>query len=105
MTSHVIYLGDKGTVNIEQTEISDNTCVSQLFNNYKDTSKLTVNYCNIHDNAASATVNNLGSIDLEANWWGSNDKPADVTADTWVVDNNGNYSIDLPAVNFKPEQW
>ncbi|WP_296891044.1 right-handed parallel beta-helix repeat-containing protein, partial [uncultured Methanobrevibacter sp.] len=93
MTSHVIYLGDKGTVNIEQTEISDNTCVSQLFNNYKDTSKLTVNYCNIHDNAASATVNNLGTIDLEANWWGSSDKPADVTVDTWVVDNNGNYEL------------
>ena len=110
MTSHVIYLGDKGTVNIEQTEISDNTCVSQLFNNYKDTSKLTVNYCNIHDNAASATVNNLGTIDLEANWWGSSDKPADVTADTWVVDNNGNYELnngeplakEIPGLNGGP---
>lgn len=37
MTNHLIYIGDNGNVNIEQTEISDNTCISQLFNNYKST--------------------------------------------------------------------
>ena len=111
MTNHLIYIGDKGTVNIEQTMIVNNTCVDQLFNNYKDTSKLMVNYCNIQDNTASGTVNNLGTIDLEANYWGSNDKPADVTATTWVVENNGEYTLNtgdaldkiIPGVNEEPE--
>ncbi|WP_405265224.1 Ig-like domain repeat protein [Methanobrevibacter sp.] len=91
MTGHVIYIGDKGNVTVEQSEISDNTIADELFNNYKDTSKLKVNNCNIHDNSAKATVNSLGTIDLEANYWGSNDLPSDVTASTWIVNNNGVY--------------
>ncbi|MBR4448363.1 Ig-like domain repeat protein [Methanobrevibacter sp.] len=91
ITNHLIYIGDKGSVNLEQTEISGNTCVDELFNNYKDTSKLKVNHCNIHDNSASGTVNSLGTIDLEANYWGSNDLPSGVSASTWIVNNNGVY--------------
>ena len=93
-TNNIIY-NNEGTVKIEQTVISDNTCEDEVFCNYGSSPEpeLTVNYCNIQDNTASGIVNDLGTIDLEANYWGSNTKPAGITATTWVVKNNGEYTL------------
>lgn len=91
--NNIIY--NKGTVKIEQTVISDNTCANEVFYNYGSSPEpeLTVNYCNIHDNTASGIVNNQGTIDLESNYWGSNTLPAGITATTWVVEDNGEYKL------------
>ncbi len=91
--NNIIY--NKGTVKIEQTVISDNTCANEVFYNYGSSPEpeLTVNYCNIQDNTASGIVNDQGTIDLEANYWGSNKLPAGITATTWVVENNGEYTL------------
>ena len=92
-TNNIIY--NKGTVKIEQTVISDNTCANEVFYNYGSSPEpeLTVNYCNIHDNTALGIVNDQGSIDLEANYWGSNELPDGIDAYTWIVENNGEYTL------------
>ena len=80
---------DGGTVTIDQTLISGNTCEDEVFCNNGSSSNLTVNYCNIQNNAASGIINNNGTIDLNANWWGANVLPVGVTAESWIVEEDG----------------
>ena len=91
--SCIINVYNNGSATIEQTIITDNTCENELFYNRGSDAQLTVNYCNIHDNTASGIVNDMGSIDLEANYWGSNELPEGITATTWVVEDNGEYKL------------
>ena len=91
--NNIIY-NNNGTITIEQTIISDNTCEDEVFCN-DGSSTLTVNYCNIQNNTTSGIVNenNDATIDLENNWWGSNTKPDDVTAENWVFYNGVDYEL------------
>ena len=92
-SSRIIDVYNNGSATIEQTIITDNTCENELFYNRGSDAHLTVNYCNIHDNTASGIVNNQGTIDLESNYWGSNELPEGITATTWVVEDNGEYKL------------
>ena len=92
-SSRIIDVYNDGSATIEQTIITGNTCENELFYNSGSDAHLTVNYCNIHDNTASGIVNDKGSIDLEANYWGSNELPEGITATTWVVEDNGEYKL------------
>ena len=86
-----------GTVTIEQTIISDNTCEDEVFYNSGSSPNLTVNYCNIQNNTADGIVNENGTIDLEGNYWGSNTLPDGITATTWVIENDGEYTLNTGA--------
>ena len=89
----IITNANNAELTIEETEIVNNTCVDSVFVNVGANSKTTVNYCNIQDNDASAIANTVGTLDLENNYWGSNELPENVTATVWVVEDNGEYKL------------
>jgi len=78
------YLGD---LTIEQTLIEDNNCTAKAFiatNNAK--AKVTLNYNNIQNNFANTTfTSGSGSINLDSNYWGSNDGPTGVTVNNYII--------------------
>lgn len=89
----VITTANNAETNIQQSIIANNTCVDSVFCNVGANSKSTLNYNNIQNNSASGLVNTVGTLDLENNYWGSNDLPDGVTATVWVVEENGSYKL------------
>ena len=91
------YVGDSlfyvtGELNIETSIIANNTGPKLLL--YKNTAAdFKMNYCNLQDNTFDGGFTDAASGDYDANnnYWGSNDLPSDVTASTWIVNNNGVY--------------
>ena len=99
-------------LDIEQSIIANNTFEDQFVRELGTSdSTIKINYCNIYDNSRYTHNQQSSNYDVEANWWGSNDKPADVTATTWIIEDNGEYALNngsaldviVPGLNEEPE--
>ena len=93
----LFYTASSGQLTIEQSIIADNNLAKNVFY-FANGASATVNYNNIYNNVHDSSYEagyktNYGTLNAEYNYWGSNDKPADVTADTWVVEENGEYKL------------
>jgi len=71
-----------GHVVVELSEIYDNYA-DYLINSINQGSNITLNY-NLMFNNSCQLVNGEGNHDLNANWWGTNEKPND-EVDNWVI--------------------
>ena len=90
----LFFVNGAKTVTIESSIIADNSEPNQILSANSASATYNLNYNNIQGNTfKNAFVYSDGTYTLDANWWGSNDKPADVAADTWVVENNGEYTL------------
>ncbi|MEE1128932.1 MAG: hypothetical protein UHW99_03015, partial [Methanobrevibacter sp.] len=93
----LFYIGSSGKMTMEQSIIADNSVAKNVF--YLGSSaKVTMNYNNIHDNTFNASYEsgfktNNGVVNAENNYWGSNTLPAGVTANVWVVEEDGAYKL------------
>ena len=93
----LFYTANSGQLTIEQTIIADNNLAKNVFY-FASGASATVNYNNIYNNVHNSSYQagyktTAGTLNAENNYWGSNDKPADVTATTWVVEENGEYKL------------
>lgn len=79
-------------INMNQSMISGNTATNLIYSN-NNNAKTTINYCNIKDNSVSALKSSNGNYDLESNYWGSNSLPEEVSASTWIVEEDGVYKL------------
>ena len=112
------YVGDSlfyvtNEMNIETSIISNNVGPKLLL--YKNTvADFTMNYCNVQGNTFNGGLTDAAAGDYDANnnYWGSNDLPLDVTASSWIVEENGEYKYNngtpleviIPGLNEEPEE-
>ena len=93
----LFYIGASGTMTMEQSIIANNTVAKNVV--YLGSSaKATMNYNNIYNNTFNASYEsgfktNNGVVDAENNYWGSNTLPTGVTANVWVVEEDGSYKL------------
>ena len=93
----LFYIGSSGKMTMEQSIIANNTVAKNVF--YLGSSaQATINYNNIYNNTFNASYEsgfktNNGVLDAENNYWGSNSLPEGVTANVWVVEEDGSYKL------------
>lgn len=80
---------------VEQTVIVNNTSIGYLI--YNNRGSATLNYNYIANNTLDKSIYGEGStgnsIDADYNYWGSDDEPAGVPVNNWVVGSEGNYKL------------
>ena len=93
----LFYIGSSGKLTMEQSVLANNTVAKNVV--YLGSSaKATMNYNNIYNNTFNASYEsgfktNNGVVDAENNYWGSNTLPEGVTANVWVVEEEGSYKL------------
>jgi len=92
-----IYYDGSVNITITSSSLYNNTANNggAIYN--KGTGSLTVNYCRIIGNSLMDIYFSGASVDLEDNWWGSNDDPSDrvsgATVSNWLV-----LSTNIPSI-------
>jgi len=93
----LFYIGASGQMTMEQSIIVNNSVAKNVV--YLGSSaQATMNYNNIQNNSFDASYEsgfktNNGALDVEKNYWGSNELPKGVTATTWAVEEDGVYTL------------
>ncbi|WP_407376374.1 Ig-like domain repeat protein [Methanobrevibacter sp.] len=93
----LFYIGVSGKLTMEQSILANNTVAKNVFY-LGSNAKATMNYNNIYNNTfntsyESGIKTNNGVLDAENNYWGSNTLPEGVTANVWVVEEDGSYKL------------
>jgi len=91
----LIFVNGAKTVTIESSLIANNTQPNHILTANSASATFDLNYNNIQNNAFNTAFTNAenGVYTLDANYWGSNDLPAGISATTWVVEENGEYKL------------
>ncbi|WP_292743874.1 Ig-like domain repeat protein, partial [Methanobrevibacter sp.] len=93
----LFYIGGSGKLTMEQSVLANNTVAKNVF--YLGSSaQATMNYNNIYNNTFNTSYESgikttNGVLDAENNYWGSNSLPEGVTANIWVVEEEGSYKL------------
>ena len=92
----IFYIGGKDKkITAESNMISSNSADYVLTSNTQST--MSLNYNNVqNNNYANSFVGSASTAptcNLDANYWGSNSLPQNVTASTWIVEENGVYKL------------
>ena len=91
----LIFVSGGKSVTIESTMIKNNTNPNNILSANSDSASFDLHYNNIQGNSfqnAFANPNN-DIYTLDANYWGSNSLPENITASTWIVEDNGVYKL------------
>lgn len=92
-SNSIFCVANNAVLVVEQSEISNNTCVDALFTNVGANSNTTMNYNNIHDNNGNKTFNAVGKSNFDANYWGG-ELPSDISINSFII-NNGDGTLRL----------
>ena len=90
-----IFVNGSKTVTIESSLIQDNTNPKYFLSSNSSSASFNLNYNNIQGNTfkTAFTRSDYGTYTLNANYWGSNELPDGIDAYTWIVENNGEYTL------------
>ena len=90
-----IFVNGGKAVTVESSLIANNTQPNHILTANSASATFDLNYNNIQNNTFNTAFANSdnGVYTLNANYWGSNTLPEGITADTWVVENNGEYTL------------
>ena len=98
-TNDIFRSNNPGTLTIEQNMIANNTCGRIFYSNQATSATtntvLNANYNNIANNNYSSIYSGSTGceLDLESNYWGSNEIPEGISVTKWIVEDNGVYKL------------